>query len=105
MFISARFKLNRFIYNHAANQGFSIGINDVTPGDNLRKIKENMVEKAYKDCDKFIADYQKGQLETMSGCNEEETLEVGKAQRTFVRDLAGRISIMMVFHSQPPDLV
>lgn len=59
-----------------ANQGFSIGISDVTPGKRLREIKDEEVTEAYKKCDEVIAKFKAGQLETMPGCNEEQTMEV-----------------------------
>lgn len=59
-----------------ANQGFSIGISDVTPGKRLREIKDEEVAEAYKKCDEVIAKFKAGQLETMPGCNEEQTMEV-----------------------------
>ncbi|KAI9497890.1 hypothetical protein BDB00DRAFT_755731 [Zychaea mexicana] len=58
-----------------ANQGFSIGISDVTPGKRLREIKDEEVADAYKKCDEVIAKFKAGQLETMPGCNEEQTME------------------------------
>ncbi|CDS14109.1 Putative DNA-directed RNA polymerase [Lichtheimia ramosa] len=58
-----------------ANQGFSIGISDVTPGKRLREIKDEEVTEAYKKCDEVIAKFKAGQLETMPGCNEEQTME------------------------------
>ncbi|GEQ71199.1 hypothetical protein JCM33374_g4880 [Metschnikowia sp. JCM 33374] len=57
------------------NRGFSIGINDVTPGSDLKNKKEIMVEQAYAKCDELIKLYSSGKLETQPGCNEEETLE------------------------------
>ncbi|KAM9903418.1 hypothetical protein OXX79_003380 [Metschnikowia pulcherrima] len=57
------------------NRGFSIGINDVTPGSDLKNKKEVMVEQAYAKCDELIKLYNSGKLETQPGCNEEETLE------------------------------
>lgn len=57
------------------NQGFSIGINDVTPGAELKAKKEDMVEAAYAKCDELIDLYNRGKLETQPGCNEEQTLE------------------------------
>lgn len=59
-----------------ANQGFSIGISDVTPGTRLREIKDEAVRVAYEECDQVIAKYKSGELETMPGCNEEQTMEV-----------------------------
>lgn len=57
------------------NRGFSIGINDVTPGADLKAKKEVMVEQAYAKCDELIGLYNSGKLETQPGCNEDETLE------------------------------
>ncbi|KAI8880930.1 beta and beta-prime subunits of DNA dependent RNA-polymerase [Backusella circina FSU 941] len=58
-----------------ANRGFSIGISDVTPGARLRKIKNDQVTTAYAKCDDIIEQYNSGKLETMPGCDEEETME------------------------------
>lgn len=57
------------------DRGFSIGINDVTPGSDLKAKKEVMVEDAYAKCDELIKLFNTGKLETQPGCNEEETLE------------------------------
>ncbi|SCU85781.1 LAME_0D02762g1_1 [Lachancea meyersii CBS 8951] len=57
------------------NRGFSIGISDVTPGFELKRQKESMVEDAYAKCDDLIDQFEKGKLETQPGCNEEQTLE------------------------------
>ena len=40
--------------------GFSIGINDVTPADELKQKKELMVEQAYLKCDQLIDLYNRG---------------------------------------------
>ncbi|CAN3372368.1 hypothetical protein DIURU_004174 [Diutina rugosa] len=60
---------------YLGNRGFSIGISDVTPGDDLKRRKELMVERAYLECDQLIDKYNRGKLETQPGCNEEQTLE------------------------------
>lgn len=57
------------------NRGFSIGINDVTPGADLKAKKEVMVEQAYAKCEELIRLYNMGKLEAQPGCNEDETLE------------------------------
>ena len=59
-----------------ANQGFSIGIDDVQPGEILKSEKETMVEDGYRKCDSFIKMSQSGELPSQPGCNEEQTLEV-----------------------------
>jgi DNA-directed RNA polymerase III subunit RPC1 len=58
-----------------ANQGFSLGINDVMPGDNLQRNKQDMVETAYEKCEDLIATAKKGKLENSAGCDQETTLE------------------------------
>ncbi|KAJ3121996.1 hypothetical protein HK098_003181 [Nowakowskiella sp. JEL0407] len=58
-----------------ANQGFSIGIDDVQPGEELRKAKEIMINSGYDTCDELIETYKMGKLATDPGSNEEQTLE------------------------------
>ncbi|KAI9105948.1 hypothetical protein DFS34DRAFT_656655 [Phlyctochytrium arcticum] len=59
-----------------ANQGFSIGIDDVQPGVILSKEKDMVVEKGYSDCEDTIHMSKQGKLPNQPGCNQEETLEV-----------------------------
>ncbi|KAI8915420.1 hypothetical protein DFJ77DRAFT_368436 [Powellomyces hirtus] len=58
-----------------ANQGFSIGIDDVQPGAQLRKEKELTVNTGYADCDDTITLSKAGRLPNQPGCDEEQTLE------------------------------
>ncbi|KAJ1560256.1 hypothetical protein HK096_009426, partial [Nowakowskiella sp. JEL0078] len=58
-----------------ANQGFSIGIDDVQPGEQLRKAKEIMIDEGYATCDELIETYKSGKLATDPGSTEEQTLE------------------------------
>ncbi|QFZ27321.1 putative DNA-directed RNA polymerase III subunit [Clavispora lusitaniae] len=68
-------RMAKLCARYLGNRGFSIGINDVTPGADLKAKKERMVEAAYAKCDELIDLYTKGKLETQPGCNEEQTLE------------------------------
>ncbi|KAG0679034.1 DNA-directed RNA polymerase III subunit C1 (rpo31) [Kluyveromyces marxianus] len=68
-------RMAKLCARYLGNRGFSIGINDVTPGADLKNKKEQMVEYAYKKCDELIDLFNKGKLETQPGCNEEQTLE------------------------------
>ena len=61
----------RFIGTH----GFSIGINDVTPDENLITEKMNKVNEGYTDCEILISQYKSGQLQLLPGCTAEQTLE------------------------------
>jgi len=56
-------------------RGFSIGIDDVTPGAELSAEKGRRIEAGYATCDERIASYEKGTLTLQAGCNAEETLE------------------------------
>ncbi|XYA00990.1 DNA-directed RNA polymerase III subunit [Meyerozyma guilliermondii] len=68
-------RMAKLCARYLGNRGFSIGINDVTPGTDLKRKKELMVEQAYLKCDELIDLYNRGKLETQPGCNEEQTLE------------------------------
>ena len=57
------------------DQGFSIGISDVYPGGQLSRLKTELVEKAYAECDELIQRFRDGKLEKAAGCDEETTLE------------------------------
>ncbi|KAG8374810.1 hypothetical protein BUALT_Bualt10G0034300 [Buddleja alternifolia] len=61
----------RWIGNH----GFSIGINDVQPGDVLNKEKKVTIDKEYGRCTEYIEHFKSGKLKLLPGCNEAETLE------------------------------
>ena len=57
------------------NQGFSIGISDVYPGDELNRLKTQLVETAYKECDTLISKFKHNELAKAPGCDEEQTME------------------------------
>jgi len=40
------------------NRGFSIGIGDVTPSDDLLKKKHELVENGYEKCNEYIRNLQ-----------------------------------------------
>ena len=58
-----------------SNQGFSLGIGDVTPGQHLRETKDKNVEIAYRQCRDLIELAKRGKLENLPGCDQEQTLE------------------------------
>ncbi|XP_038972862.1 DNA-directed RNA polymerase III subunit 1 isoform X1 [Phoenix dactylifera] len=62
----------RWIGNH----GFSIGIDDVQPGENLNQQKRKKINEGYRECHELISSYSKGQLTLQSGCNAAQTLEL-----------------------------
>ncbi|CAH9123780.1 unnamed protein product [Cuscuta epithymum] len=61
----------RWIGNH----GFSIGIDDVQPGNELSAKKRTEIENGYGQCENYIALYNKGELKLLPGCDAAQTLE------------------------------
>ncbi|GFT84690.1 DNA-directed RNA polymerase III subunit RPC1 [Nephila pilipes] len=72
---NAMLRLARLASYYLANRGFSIGIGDVTPGLGLLKEKQILLEQGYSKCEEYIQSLERGELETLPGCSEEETLE------------------------------
>ncbi len=68
-------RLARLSARWLTNQGFSIGIGDVYPGDKLTNLKKLLVERAYAECDALIERFKNGKLEKAAGCDEEMTME------------------------------
>ncbi|SPO07149.1 probable RPO31 - DNA-directed RNA polymerase III, 160 KD subunit [Cephalotrichum gorgonifer] len=68
-------RLARLCARYLGKRGFSIGIGDVFPTEELNERKANLVKVAYKGSDDLIETYKKGKLEKATGCTMEETLE------------------------------
>jgi DNA-directed RNA polymerase III subunit RPC1 len=62
----------RYMGNH---KGFSIGISDVTPSDELTKMKHNILFEGYKKAETNIDLYEKGELDLRPGCDMMQSLE------------------------------
>ncbi|XP_048139479.1 DNA-directed RNA polymerase III subunit 1 isoform X2 [Rhodamnia argentea] len=61
----------RWIGNH----GFSIGIDDVQPDNDLNERKRETILNGYSSCDEKIELYNKGKLQLQPGCDAAQTLE------------------------------
>lgn len=68
-------RLSRLSARWFGNMGFTIGITDVYPGEQLLKTKKDLVEKAYADCEEVIIKFRDGRLEKAPGCDEQQTME------------------------------
>lgn len=78
----------RWIGNH----GFSIGIDDVHPGERLNQQKNAAMEKSYKECDAFIQSYNEGKLKLQPGCDSAQTLEAEvMGVLNTIREEAGKV--------------
>ncbi|TKA74890.1 hypothetical protein B0A49_06081, partial [Cryomyces minteri] len=73
--VQAMNRLAKLSARWLTNQGFSIGISDVYPSDDLVRRKQALIDEAYRECDQIIDQYNNGRLEPMAGCDEETTME------------------------------
>ncbi|TFK43130.1 hypothetical protein BDQ12DRAFT_674453 [Crucibulum laeve] len=86
-----------------ANYGFSLGINDVIPGPELSQKKDELVEKAYADCQDLITLAKKGKLENKPGCDQEQTLEaLISSVLSKVREAVGQICMKELSRQNAP---
>ncbi|KAJ4299119.1 DNA-directed RNA polymerase III subunit C1 (rpo31) [Kalmusia sp. IMI 367209] len=73
--VQAMNRLAKLSARWLTNNGFSIGISDVTPGDKLNQKKQALIDKAYEECDGLIQQFKEGSLDTMPGCDALTTME------------------------------
>ncbi|XP_060520188.1 DNA-directed RNA polymerase III subunit RPC1 [Cylas formicarius] len=92
--IRAMWRLARLSSNYLMNLGFSIGIGDVTPGENLIKRKNKLLKTGYEKCDEYIKQMVQGKLTTQPGCTVEESLEaVLLKELSDIREQAGQACV------------
>ena len=85
-------RLAKLCARYLGNRGFSIGIDDVQPGQELSAKKNVLVQRAYDACDDLIEASRTGKLENAPGCNQEQTLEANiSGVLSKVRDDVGQI--------------
>jgi DNA-directed RNA polymerase III subunit RPC1 len=84
-------------------KGFSIGIDDVTPSEDLMVKKLKLLQKGYDDANEAIEEYRRGKLSLKPGCNAIQSLEselnglLGK-----LRETAGAECMRTLpFHNNP----
>eukprot|EP00644_Phytophthora_capsici_P003800 jgi/Phyca11/108224/e_gw1.15.640.1 len=84
-------------------KGFSIGIDDVTPSEELAKEKEKLLQTGYDAANNSIEEYRRGKLSLKPGCNAIQSLEselnglLGK-----LRETAGAECMRTLpFHNNP----
>ena len=73
--VQAMNRLSKLSARWLTNRGFSMGISDVYPGDELKRKKQVLINKAYAEVDDIIAKFKKGKLGRDAGCTEEQTME------------------------------
>lgn len=99
----AMWRLARLSTLYIQDQGFSIGIGDVTPSHALLSTKQELVSAGYGRCEEYIEQLKNGQLQAHPGCNKEETLEaVCLKELSSVRDHVGRACLRELHRTNSP---
>ena len=84
-------RIARLAPAYLTNFGMSIGIGDVTPGKELVKLKQQLVDEGYSHCAQYIEDLKNGRLQSQPGCTPDQTLEaVILKELSAIRDHAGK---------------
>lgn len=85
------------------NNGFSIGIGDVTPGEVLIQRKNKLLREGYAKCDEYIKAMEHGKLQTQPGCTIEESLEaVILKELSVIREHAGQACVAELHPTNGP---
>jgi DNA-directed RNA polymerase III subunit RPC1 len=69
-------RLAKLSARYIGEGGFSIGITDVTPAEELKREKTKVINDNYATCTMLIDQFKSGVLELLPGCSEEQSLEV-----------------------------
>lgn len=68
-------RLSKLCARWLGNQGFTVGISDVTPTDMLVGVKSDMISRVFDDCSSFVRDSKAGKLKRKAGLDDAGTLE------------------------------
>ena len=96
-------RLSKLCARYLGSRGFSIGIDDVTPGPRLRLRKEELVAAGYTECDRNIEAFKRGELTLQAGCSAEQTLEsVLSGILSRIRDDCGQLCLQELSRFNAP---
>lgn len=71
-------RLSKLCARWLSNEGFSVGISDVTPPSMLQQEKDDRVLKAFSECTSFVQQSQAGKLKRLPGQDDLGTLETNQ---------------------------
>ncbi|CAG9763359.1 unnamed protein product [Ceutorhynchus assimilis] len=101
--IKAMWRLARLTSSYLMNSGFSIGIGDVTPGEELVKRKNALLTDGYQKCQEYIKQMAQGKLQCQPGCSAEETLEaIILKELSVIREHAGQACVAELHSTNSP---
>ena len=96
-------RLSKLCARYLGSRGFSIGIDDVTPGPRLRRRKEELVDAGYTECDRNIEAFKRGELALQPGCSADQTLEsVLSGILSRIRDDCGQLCLQELSRFNAP---
>ena len=96
-------RLSKLCARYLGSRGFSIGIDDVTPGPRLRLRKEELVAAGYTECDRNIEAFKRGELALQPGCSADQTLEsVLSGILSRIRDDCGQLCLQELSRFNAP---
>ncbi|KAJ3669151.1 hypothetical protein LUZ60_011101 [Juncus effusus] len=87
-------RLAKFSARWIGNHGFSIGLDDVQPGEKLNGQIKKKISDGYEDCEEFISVFSRGELKPASGLTAAGVLEKEvKGVLDKIRNIAGRLCV------------
>ncbi|KAG5444137.1 DNA-directed RNA polymerase III subunit RPC1 [Clonorchis sinensis] len=99
----AMWRLARISLFYLAHRGFSIGLGEVMPSQELVKSKTKVIDVGFSTCDDYIHQYEKNTLKCNPGCSMEDTLESNLSQElSKIRDEAGAACKRQLHPSNSP---
>ena len=66
-------RLSKLCARWLGNQGFSVGISDVTPPEATKKLKAELIAKVFAICDQAVIDSKSGKLARKAGMDDAAT--------------------------------
>ena len=96
-------RLSKLCARWLTDQGFSVGIGDVTPPPALATMKNDMIERVFRECQELTTDSREKKLKRRSGHSDAETLEQEqvKALSTVRTDISKELSSQLSKFNSP----
>ncbi|KPI44783.1 DNA-directed RNA polymerase III subunit RPC1 [Cyphellophora attinorum] len=96
-------RLSRLCARWLGNQGFSVGISDVTPPEMLRQVKDDKIKEVFDQCKEFTSDSKAGRLKRRAGMDDAATLEAEQIRvlSTVRTEIAGILTKQLSKHNAP----
>ncbi|KAL8591010.1 hypothetical protein ACOMHN_021775 [Nucella lapillus] len=96
-------RLCKLVPYFLTDAGFSIGLEDVTPGPELLKAKKELLVEGKKKCEDFIASFMNGTFPAEPGMTAEESLEASiMKELSNIREKAGQVCLRELPKSNRP---